>query len=267
MICAIRGGMSAVRSPFSKPCEPTENAAPDPECPASRCVEDASEVLPCSGMQKLGAALLCATMLGGCATMSSGSGSSAFLQPPQLARMVHGMGHTPTAFGKPGFDAQELYLLGTIVQDYLKATADTDPEACGRAVKTLLASVQKSDLEFTPRHAGVVTGGVLAGMMRHYSEIREGDEFRNRMFNGLFDAASAGGGVVPAWGPLVGAAIIGLRTIYLEADLPRDFSAQGERLRGTLELEWLQNPPADWNQTQIHEALFWMSTTIRNNAR
>lgn len=196
----------------------------------------------------------------------SGNGARV-LTSENMALIMREMAASNTDTRRPGFDPRELNALGSLTQRYLEFNAGSDPQRASNAMQNLLRDINNSGMPFTPRNAGVVNGAITSGMIKHFDSIRASDEQRNRILNGVFDAAAAGAGGFGPWGAVAAAGIVGLRTIYNEADRPRDFSEYANRMQGALQLEWLQNPPAQWNRDDVQDAILWTQTTILNNGR
>lgn len=171
-----------------------------------------------------------------------------------------------TANGPSEYDPGELDAMGTLVQRYLELNAGDDPERVAQAVEDLMGEVSET-LEFTPENAGVLTGTLVAGMLKHFDQIEASDEQRNRMITGVAGVLGAAAGAFGPWGAAVSVGISGLSAIYNEVDQPRDFEEVASRLQGAVQLGWLQNPPEGWSEDDVQTAVIWVETTILNNGQ
>lgn len=169
-----------------------------------------------------------------------------------------------TTNGRGEFDPGELDAMGTLVQRYLELNAGDDPERVAQAIQDLMGEVSAT-MEFTPENAGVLTGTLVAGMLKHFDAIEASDEQRNRIVNGVAGMLGAASGALGPWGAAVGAGIAGLQAIYNEVDQPREYQDVATRVQGAVELEWAQNPPAGWTEQDIDIAFRWLRLTIHNN--
>lgn len=171
-----------------------------------------------------------------------------------------------TADGRSEYDPGELDAMGTLVQRYLELNAGEDPERVAQAIEDLMGEVSET-MEFTPENAGVLTGTLVAGMLKHFDAIEASDEQRNRMINGVAGVLGATAGAFGPWGAAVSVGISGLSAIYSELDQPRDFEEVASRLQGSVQLGWLQNPPEGWSEDDVQTAVIWVETTILNNGQ
>jgi len=164
-------------------------------------------------------------------------------------------------------EPHELDALGSLVQKYLEHHAGKDPARARAAVEQLMRAVADSGMEATPANAGVVTGALISGMIKHFDAIKASDEERNNMVNGVADGAAAIAGSIPPWGPAVAVGMIALRTAFNSGFKPRDFNEVASRMQGAIQLDWLQgqNLPPGWSRDDIQDALHWIQTTILNN--
>lgn len=169
-----------------------------------------------------------------------------------------------TANGSSEYDPGELDAMGTLVQRYLELNAGEDPERVAQAIEDLMGEVSET-MEFTPENAGVMTGTLVAGMLKHFDAIEASDEQRNRIVNGVAGVLGAASGALGPWGVAVGAGIAGLQAIYNEVDQPREYQDVATRVQGAVELEWAQNPPEGWTEQDIDIAFRWLRLTIHNN--
>lgn len=171
-----------------------------------------------------------------------------------------------SADGPAQYDPGELDAMGTLVQRYLELNAGDDPERVAQAIEDLMGEVSET-MEFTPENAGVMTGTLVAGMLKHFDAIEASDEQRNRMITGVAGVLGAAAGAFGPWGAAVSVGISGLSAIYNEVDQPRDFEDVASRLQGSVQLDWLQNPPEGWSEDDIQTAVIWVETTILNNGQ
>jgi hypothetical protein len=195
----------------------------------------------------------------------TGNGSRV-LTAENMALIMNEMRTSQTASGKPGYDPAELNAMGSLVQKYLERNAGKDPAKNKAAVEQLMREVNRT-MPFTPENAGVFTGTLISGMMKHFDQIKASDEQRNRILNGVFDGVAAGAGGFGPWGAVAAVGVVGLRTIYNEADRPRDFTEVANRMQGAVQLEWEQNPPKDWSPDDLAKANRWIQHAILNNGR
>jgi len=167
------------------------------------------------------------------------------------------------------YEPGELNAMGSLVQKYLERNAGSDPARARASMEQLLRAVNGSGMDPTTSNVGVVTGSIISGMLKHFDAIRASDTTRNNIINGMFDGVTAAAGGFGPWGAAVGAGLVGLRTIYNEANPPRDYTEVANRLQGAIQLDWLQgvNVPPGWSREDIHNALHWIQTTILNNGR
>lgn len=163
----------------------------------------------------------------------------------------------------------ELDALGSLVQKYLEHHAGKDPQRARAAMEQLMRAIASSGLEATPANAGIVTGIVIAGMLKHFSAIGASDNERNNVVNGVADGIAAVAGSIPPWGPVVAVGVIGLRTLFNSGFKPRDYSEVATRMQGAIQLDWLQghNVPPGWSRDDTQDALHWIQTTILNNGQ
>ncbi|HJR73047.1 MAG TPA: hypothetical protein VJ806_05345 [Luteimonas sp.] len=175
-------------------------------------------------------------------------------------------GSATSATGRGGYDPSELDALGTLVQTYLQRNAGEDPAKVRQAVEQLIGEINKT-LEFNPQNAGVVTGALISGMLKHFDQIEASDEMRNNIIGGVADTLGAAAGGFGPWGAAVGTGIAALKGIYLAANPPRDNAEVASRLQGAIQLEWLQYPPQGWSRDDVQDAVNWVNTTILNNGQ
>jgi hypothetical protein len=167
------------------------------------------------------------------------------------------------------YEPAELNALGSLVQKYLERNAGEDPARARASMEQLMGAINRSGMDPSTSNVGVVTGSVISGMLKHFDAINASDTTRNNIVNGMFDGLTAAAGGFGPWGAAVGAGLVGLRTIFNEANPPRDYTEVANRLQGAIQLDWLQgrNLPPDWSREDMHNALHWIQTTILNNGR
>lgn len=164
-----------------------------------------------------------------------------------------------------GYESSELDAVGTLVQRYLEHHAGDDPERVASAMSELMNEVARN-VEYTPENAGVVTGTLVAGMLKHFNQIEASDQQRKDAVNTLADILGAGSGALPGpWSAAVGVGIAALKGIYNAADVPRDFSDVASRWEADVRLGWLQDPPPGWGDVEVGTAIDWLDTTILAN--
>jgi hypothetical protein len=166
------------------------------------------------------------------------------------------------------YKPSELNALGDVVGKYLEYNAGKDPQAAKRAVEQLLVAVKSSGLPYSPENAGVVSGAVVAGMLKHFENVKASDELRNNIVGGVADAIGTVVGNLGPWGVAAAVTLGAMKNLYTAGPgKPRDFAEWANRLQGAIQLEWMQNPPASWSRDDRQDAITWVGTTILNNGR
>ncbi len=109
------------------------------------------------------------------------------LTPEALATLMTEMKASGTMYTQEGMEA-----LGKVMGGYIKAKGATDGASAKKVVGEFLAAASKAGLLNDPRDFGLVTGGLIAGMMHQFAAMDADKKTRDLIIGAILDIVPAG---------------------------------------------------------------------------
>jgi hypothetical protein len=169
--------------------------------------------------------------------------------------------------GNDGYSVDDMKMLGTTVQGYFQTNVGDDPEKCKQAIAKMLQSATCAGIADTPEKAGAFMGGLIAGLMKHFEDIKADDETRNKMMDAMFEVAGSLGPEGAAAAAVFKVGMGGLQAAYGAESKPRDYRSVAEEARGAIELDLVTNQhyPPGWSREDALAAMRSMDAAIHAN--